>query len=68
MVNEITLLETQGIEIQTENGPLQVYVRLAQFTCDDLGMNQIIGFMGRFYCDPFCLFCYATRDDMRKNF
>jgi hypothetical protein len=31
MVNEITLLETQGIEIQTENGPLQVYSSYTKF-------------------------------------
>lgn len=48
MVDEITVLETQGIEIQTENGPLQVYVRLAQFACHDFGHESDVWIHGEF--------------------
>ena len=66
MVNEISHLETNGIEIETEDGPMQVYARLAQFTGDNLGMNQMLGFI------ESSLVCYVTQREttckhMRRN-
>ena len=66
--SEIASLETEGLEIATENGPVTVYGTLAQFTGDNLGMNQILGFIESFSCDFCCLLCYATRADMQIKF
>ncbi len=64
--DEIAHLEKHGIEIETEEGPVQVYARLAQFTGDNLGMNQMFGFIESFSSDFCCLLCYATRNDMQN--
>ena len=45
-----------------------MYGTLAQFTADNLGMNQILGFIESFSCDFCCLLCYATRAEMQTKF
>ena len=65
IVDEITYLETHGITVETQDGPVQVYAKLAQFTGDNLGMNQMFGFIESFASDFCCLLCYATREEMQ---
>jgi hypothetical protein len=40
--DDISHLEKHGIEIETEEGPVQVHTSLSQFTGDNLGMNQML--------------------------
>ena len=68
IVDELRDLEINGIEIDTLTGPVTVRATLAQFTGDNLGMNQILGFIESFSCDYCCVLCYATREKMQVDF
>ena len=65
IVTECNRLSTVGMVIDTDDGPITVFAKVAQFTGDNLGLNQIFGFIESFSADYCCLLCYATREDMR---
>ena len=55
-----------ALKLKLGGGAIKKYARLAQFTGDNLGMNQMFGFIECFSADFCCLLCYATRDDMQN--
>lgn len=64
---ELSQLEREGIDLETREGKaIKVYCSLAQFTGDNLGVHQILGFIESFSADYCCLLCYATREDMQN--
>ncbi len=65
IVTECNNLTTNGMLIESEDGPVKVFVTVSQFTGDNLGLNQIFGFIESFSADFCCIICYATREDMR---
>ena len=65
IVTDCNRLSTVGMVIDTDDGPITVFAKVAQFTGDNLGLNQIFGFIESFSADYCCLLCYATREDMR---
>lgn len=65
IVKEISHLSTFGMEIEVNNRPINVKVRLAQVSGDSLGLHQILGLIESFSCDYCCMFCYATRAEMQ---
>ncbi len=66
IVSELRDLGKNGIAIETNDGEkMTLYVKLGQFTADNLGMNQIFGLVESFSGDYSCILCYATREDMQ---
>ncbi|KZS09759.1 Uncharacterized protein APZ42_025933 [Daphnia magna] len=66
IVSELKDLGKNGITIETNDGEkMTLYVKLGQFTADNLGMNQIFGLVESFSGDYCCILCYATREDMQ---
>jgi hypothetical protein len=55
-----------GVEVETRDGNKTLYGCLAQFTADNLGLNQIFNFVESFSGDCCCIICYATKEDMQK--
>lgn len=65
IVSEISILEKNGIEIETESGPTRIYATLVQFTGDNLAMNQILGFIESFAGDYCCILCLCKKSEMQ---
>ena len=65
IVDELKDLESSGIQVDTPSGLVTVHASMAQFTGDNLGLNQVLGFVESFSGDHCCLYCYATREEMQ---
>ena len=48
-------------------GSKQVYVGLAQVSCDNLALNGLFGFIECFSADFFCTICLATQSDIQSK-
>jgi hypothetical protein len=73
IVDELRVLETDGFELQICNvGVFRVYVRMFQFTADNLAVHETFGLIESFSRDFCCALCYCTREEMqlgtRKGF
>lgn len=64
IIEECNRISKEGMVIETEDGVVKVYATVAQITGDNLGLNQMFGFVESFSGDHCCLLCYATCDDM----
>ncbi len=65
IVDECNRLATRGMIVETEDGPTTIFATIVHFTGDNLGLNQIFGFIESFSADFCCLMCYATREQMQ---
>lgn len=61
LVEDIKLLEENGISIQTSDGEKNVHFVLALFLGDNLGLNTVLGFTSSFNHNYFCRFCKAIK-------
>lgn len=69
IVDELRELETVGFEANLPNrGTFQVYVRLGQFTADNLAINQNFGLIESFNSDYCCALCYSSKEERQIGF
>lgn len=66
IVDELSVLETDGFELKILNlGIFRVYVRMFQFTADNLAVHETFGLIESFSHDFSCALCYCTREEMQ---
>lgn len=65
LINDLLLLETEGIAVTTENGTSQIYATLFLILGDNLGLNSILGFNESFSSDYFCRICRSPKERTR---
>lgn len=59
-------METIGFLLNIPGkGNVRIFGTLAQYTADNLGLNEAFGLVTSFNSDGCCALCYATRDEMR---
>lgn len=63
LIDVIKKLETQGIEIVTNNVSRKVYFVLGLVLGDNLGLNSILGFSKSFSANYFCRLCKTPKCD-----
>ena len=69
MIEMLKDIEVNGIEINTtDNEVKKVHLVLLQITGDNLGLNQILGYVGSFTAHHYCRHCISHKDDMRKQY
>lgn len=61
LVNEINILENEGIDIKTQDGDFHVHFVLGIVLGDDLGLNSLLEFSKSFSANFFCRFCKASK-------
>lgn len=61
LVNEINILESEGINISTEDGHFHVHFLLGIILGDNLGLNSLLEFSKSFSANFFCRFCKAHK-------
>ena len=68
-MDDVLTLEKQGISVEIAGlGNNQVYASIAQCTGDCLGLNQLFGLIENFSSGHFCVFCYASKEDIQILF
>ena len=65
LVNEINMLEKEGIDIVTQEGIFHVYFILGIILGDNLGLNSLLEFSKSFSAIFFCRFCKSNKADTR---
>lgn len=65
LVNEINMLEKEGIEIVTQEGNFHVFFILGIILGDNLGLNSLLEFSKSFSANSFCRFCKANKEITR---
>lgn len=68
LVENLTELQTTGIEIVTVNRTVTIYPVLCAFTGDNLSLNYIGGFTTGFNSNRFCRVCTSTKDETQNMF
>jgi hypothetical protein len=67
IAEELTELSIHGIEVEVPGkGLLKVFLTLAQFVADNLGMNSALGLITCFRFGYNCIICYQTYDDRQQ--
>ncbi|XP_028403161.1 uncharacterized protein LOC114525900 [Dendronephthya gigantea] len=67
VVDDITLLEREGLYIDSEDFKGVVRVSVAQLTGDNLGVNGILGFVESFVSNHYCRHCKMHRNEMQTS-
>lgn len=62
LFEELKFLETNGIEVVSNNKRYKIYFTLTLILGDNLGVNSILGFSESFSSHFFCRFCRATKE------
>lgn len=65
-VDELRLLQQQGIEICHDGQTSRVYFSLELILGDNLGLHSILGFSESFHANYFCRFCLTHQSDIKK--
>lgn len=61
LVNEINILESEGINISTGDGHFHVHFVLGIILGDNLGLNSLLEFNKSFSANFFCRFCKSHK-------
>ncbi|KAE8742499.1 hypothetical protein FOCC_FOCC011965 [Frankliniella occidentalis] len=64
VTEEMTFLETEGIQINTGDEIHQIYFRFTLLIADNAGFHAVQGFVGSFSANFYCRFCKLHRDTM----
>lgn len=64
LIDDIQLLERDGLNIITDVFEGTVKITIAQVTGDNLGVNGILGFVESFVSNHFCRHCSMHRNEM----
>ncbi|XP_031349636.1 uncharacterized protein LOC116175587 [Photinus pyralis] len=68
LIQEFSLLEKEGIEIQLQAGTTQrIYFIVSLIIGDNLGLNGILGFSKSFSCTFYCRLCKRSIEQMRSD-
>lgn len=65
LVNEINMLEKEGIEIVTQEGNFHVFFILSVILGNNLGLNCLLEFSKSYSANFFCRFCKANKEITR---
>lgn len=66
IVDELRVLETGRFELEICNvGVFRVYVRMFQFTADNLVVHETFELIESFSHDFGCALCYCTKEEMQ---
>ena len=65
LVNDIQLLEQEGLSIATDVFAGKLKVSIAQVTGDNLGVNGILGYVESFISNHFCRHCRMHKREMQ---
>ena len=69
IVDELLELETIGFSATIPNrGDYKIFVRLGQFTADNLALNQNFGLIEGFNSDFCCALCYSSKAERQISF
>jgi len=68
LINEINILEKEGIKITTKNGEFHVYFILGLILGDNLGLNTILEFSRSFSANYYCRFCKVNKSEAKTLF
>lgn len=60
-LNSLKKLETEGIDIKSENRSIKVYFNIALITGDNLGVHSIFGYSQTFSSGSCCRFCTSPK-------
>ncbi|KAL7292930.1 hypothetical protein TKK_0013383 [Trichogramma kaykai] len=66
LIKELNFLATHGIQINVQGRNYNVKFRLVLIVGDNLGLNQILGFVDCFNSDYFCRICKVTAEECHK--
>jgi len=61
LINELNLLEKEGLTISTSKGDFHVYFLLGLVLGDNLGLNSILEFSKSFSSNYYCRFCKSHK-------
>ncbi|XP_046862632.1 uncharacterized protein LOC124456174 [Xenia sp. Carnegie-2017] len=67
LVDDVKFLEKEGVFISTDHFEGTVYAGITQITCDNLGVNGILGFLESFVSNHFCRHCNMHRNEMQRS-
>lgn len=67
-VEELKFLETSGITVDTEDGPVDIFFTLSVVIGDNIGVNFMLGFSTGFTANHPCRFCEIHKEDLNKIF
>lgn len=68
VIDELTFLETEGIEIQTAEGPKRVFFLLGLLQGDNLGLHGMLGLVESFSANYYCRFCTMHKSECTNSF
>lgn len=60
-MNEINILENEGINIKTQDGNFHIYFILGIVLGDNLGLNSLLEISKSFSANYFCRFCKSSK-------
>jgi hypothetical protein len=66
LIQDLIKLETEGLQIESDNCVEQIYFVLTILLGDNKGLNSILGFTENFTGARCCRFCIANRDQIRN--
>ncbi|KAF0717400.1 Uncharacterized protein FWK35_00025683 [Aphis craccivora] len=66
LIQELNILETNGIHINTQDGFKEVHFILGLFLGDNLALNSVSEFSKSFSANFFCRFCKAHKSKTHK--
>lgn len=66
LVDDLKILETQGIEVPFSDSPL--FGSVIQVTGDNPGLRGLFGFVESFSATYFCRFCLTNKDESQSVF
>uniref|UniRef100_A0A8D8PFR4 (northern house mosquito) hypothetical protein n=1 Tax=Culex pipiens TaxID=7175 RepID=A0A8D8PFR4_CULPI len=66
LIQNLTELQTTGIEISTDSRTIKIYPVLCGFTGDNLSLNYIGGFTTGFNSTYYCRSCKSHKDEMKQ--
>lgn len=67
IIDEFTYLETNGIEIDTIDGPKKVYFILTLLQGDNLGLHGMLGLVESFSANHYCRFCKMEKSQCQES-
>lgn len=68
MIDELTYLETDGVEIDLSGSKSKIFFKFSLFLGDNLGLHEILGFTTSFRSHSFCRFCKIKLYDIQDKF
>jgi len=65
LIPDIKLLESSGIKV---NGSETIYGTISSLSCDNLGMNSLLGFSESFNSHYYCRICCTSKTEAQEVF